>query len=68
MISEDGGASTLQRPLPDKSMPAAKKPVRIKMHASLNQSYNFERFVVGASNQFAHAAAVFRSGTACKKL
>lgn len=58
MISDDGGSSILQGQLPDKSMPAAKKPVRIKMHATLNQSYNFERFVVGQSNQFAHAAAV----------
>jgi chromosomal replication initiator protein len=58
IIREDGGSSVLQGQLPDKSMPAAKKPVRIKMHASLNQIYNFERFVVGASNQFAHAAAV----------
>lgn len=58
-ISEDGGSSVLQGKLPDKSTTAAtRKPVRIKLHTSLNQGYNFERFVVGASNQFAHAAAV----------
>jgi chromosomal replication initiator protein len=30
----------------------------LKIHPSLNPNYNFERFVVGPSNQFAHAAAV----------
>jgi chromosomal replication initiator protein len=57
-ISEDGGSLVPKGQLPDKTMPSSKKPIRIKTHASLNQGYNFERFVVGASNQFAHAAAV----------
>ncbi len=33
-----------------------KGPVRL--HSSLNPNYSFERFVVGSSNQFAHAAAL----------
>jgi len=38
------------------SLEEAESPA--KMHPSLNPNYNFERFVVGPSNQFAHAAAV----------
>ena len=35
---------------------ASSPPVRL--HSSLNLKYTFERFVVGSSNQFAHAAAL----------
>jgi chromosomal replication initiator protein len=36
----------------------ARKSVRPKLPQSLNLNYSFERFVVGACNQFAHAASV----------
>lgn len=58
LISGDGGGGAIQYPVVEKAMSATKKNIRIKTHESLNQNYNFERFVVGASNQFAHAAAV----------
>jgi chromosomal replication initiator protein len=35
-----------------------KKAVPIKANATLNLNYSFDRFVVGACNQFAHAASV----------
>jgi chromosomal replication initiator protein len=35
-----------------------KKSIIPRTSSSLNQNYSFERFVVGTSNQFAHAAAV----------
>jgi len=35
-----------------------RKPPREKTVSALNPKYSFERFVIGASNQFAHAAAV----------
>lgn len=35
-----------------------KKAVPIKANATLNMNYSFDRFVVGACNQFAHAASV----------
>lgn len=54
----DGGGIPAQNPAREKAPPATRKTSRIKPHASLNQHYHFDRFVVGASNQFAHAAAV----------
>ena len=35
-----------------------KKPSHVKTHSTLNLNYSFDRFVVGACNQFAHAASV----------
>jgi len=35
-----------------------KKSLRVQPLTSLNPNYTFERFVIGASNQFAHAASV----------
>jgi chromosomal replication initiator protein len=37
---------------------ASKKTTQSKIHPTLNQNYSFERFVVGACNQFAHAASM----------
>lgn len=34
------------------------KKSSVKTHQTLNNNYNFDRFVVGSSNQFAHAAAM----------
>jgi len=34
------------------------KSIKSKNNPSLNQQYSFERFIVGTSNQFAHAASV----------
>jgi chromosomal replication initiator protein len=34
------------------------RKVTVRTHQTLNNNYSFERFVVGASNQFAHAAAM----------
>ncbi len=58
-----------QEPRPDRaddtreSAPAAekaplKKGARTRINSTLNPHYSFDRFVVGASNQFAHAASV----------
>jgi chromosomal replication initiator protein len=58
MIGSDGGGIAPQDLMTGRPLPASVKNVRIKTHTSLNQNYRFERFVVGASNQFAHAAAV----------
>ncbi len=43
-------------PAPAKS--PAKKSARTAINSTLNPNYSFDRFVVGASNQFAHAASV----------
>jgi chromosomal replication initiator protein len=58
MIGGDGGGPAAQASVAGRPTAASTKTVRSKMHTSLNQNYRFERFVVGASNQFAHAAAV----------
>ena len=57
LIGEDGGHAPAKAHVLEKTTPVPKKPARLRIHPSLKQNYNFERFVVGASNQFAHAAA-----------
>ena len=53
-----------QQENPAVSLPAEKesrqpkKSLRVQQLTSLNPNYTFERFVIGASNQFAHAASV----------
>jgi len=39
------------------ALPEASSPVRTRTVGSLNPKYSFNRFVVGPSNQFAHAAS-----------
>ena len=58
LIGEEGGHVPAKAHVLEKTTPVPKKPARLRIHPSLKQNYNFERFVVGASNQFAHAAAV----------
>ena len=41
-----------------KGSPETAKSNVVRLHSSLNLKYTFERFVVGSSNQFAHAAAL----------
>jgi chromosomal replication initiator protein len=42
---------------PDAEKTAPKKLSRSRVHSTLNVNYSFDRFVVGACNQFAHAAS-----------
>ncbi|MBA4396242.1 MAG: chromosomal replication initiator protein DnaA [Syntrophus sp. (in: bacteria)] len=58
MIGGDGAGIASPDLMPGRPPAASPKSSRVKTHTSLNQHYRFERFVVGASNQFAHAAAV----------
>ena len=58
VVGEDGAPGPARSPLIEKAIPSPKKATLVRTNPSLNQNYSFERFVVGASNQFAHAAAV----------
>jgi chromosomal replication initiator protein len=50
------GEKVTGTPVMEKAAP--KKSVQPKVHSTLNHNYSFDRFVVGASNQFAHAASM----------
>lgn len=60
VINQDSGKNALpvDHALKQRDTFTAKKGQRAKPHPSLNQNYSFERFVVGPSNQFAHAASI----------
>jgi chromosomal replication initiator protein len=57
-VGNDGAGNIHPTVAPEKSPSTTKKAPPAKIQTSLNDKYVFERFVVGASNQFAHAAAV----------
>jgi chromosomal replication initiator protein len=59
-IHQDTSRDILSEASPDAPAPGTAKPKspRRRIHPTLNINYSFERFVVGASNQFAHAASV----------
>lgn len=54
-ITEEHEAAPLGKSEPA-TYPSAKEPPRVRSVENLNSKYSFDRFVVGNSNQFAHAA------------
>ena len=59
-ISPDGGKQKGATATGNKTAKSSASSViaNRRVHPTLNTNYSFERFVVGASNQFAHAASV----------
>jgi len=60
-VVRDHQEPTQNEPESPTAPPAAQpiaKPHQRRLHSSLNPNYSFDRFVVGSSNQFAHAAAM----------
>ncbi|MDD5169489.1 MAG: chromosomal replication initiator protein DnaA, partial [Syntrophales bacterium] len=60
-VSHDGGkvvTSAEGQPKSDGHKDLSLKQKARRVHPTLNINYSFERFVVGSSNQFAHAASV----------
>lgn len=55
--SFDDGSASLKAPVSAEGEPRERSPSPQRLQSSLNPHYSFERFIVGASNQFAHAAA-----------
>ena len=62
VVSPDQGKTPAGSPEQSPDHPVqgspVRKSVRPKLPQSLNLNYSFERFVIGACNQFAHAASV----------
>jgi chromosomal replication initiator protein len=56
---KEKSASDSHKPLEQKHVPVSttSKKHKIEYHYTLNPHYNFDRFVIGSSNQFAHAAS-----------
>ena len=50
VVADTGNAPASTKKAPQKSS-------RARIHSSLNVNYNFDRFIVGSCNQFAHAAS-----------
>jgi chromosomal replication initiator protein len=56
LVKKDDSVAPI--PIEEKKKKVKKSPAAQKLHPSLNPNYSFERFIVGGSNQFAHAAAI----------
>jgi chromosomal replication initiator protein len=57
-ISQDFVRYELDHPRPLTDPPRDERPARREPDTRLNPKYTFETFVIGASNRFAHAAAI----------
>ncbi|MDF2747447.1 MAG: dnaA, partial [Propionibacteriaceae bacterium] len=57
-IGQDFVRYELDHPRPLTDLPRDERPARREPDTRLNPKYTFETFVIGASNRFAHAAAI----------
>ncbi|MGQ0719400.1 MAG: chromosomal replication initiator protein DnaA [Pseudonocardiales bacterium] len=55
---EEAALATVHEIWPTSTAPAGAAPTRSSSQTKLNEKYTFDTFVIGASNRFAHAAAV----------
>jgi chromosomal replication initiator protein len=60
VINQESGKNpfSIEAAAKKKETSLPKKGQRVQPHPSLNPNYSFDRFVVGPSNQFAHAASI----------